>query len=241
MTNFGDEKKKTSAILPFPNPAQVRVAQSRNKIALRRDGAASWTRQQHVPIVLHSASRWQDVLNSLRDIYDGDVNTYTKSIISLSKTYHRCLGTKIWCFQQQACILRAHNLLYKNTGSKSEPNITCHSSHSPVGLHSFTTRVLHSAVTSFQFTCYFINEEKVQYFGKDINTCINPLTPKLNPSAQLCQTRIFSGDFAAWTVHLIKIYAWKPNKCNNYSFILLMMYGSSYMFRHYIAIFRERS
>jgi hypothetical protein len=27
----------------------------------------------------------------------------------------------------------------------------------------------------------------------------------------------------------------------NYSFSLLIMYGSFYMFRHYIAIFRERS
>jgi hypothetical protein len=27
---------------------------------------------------------------------------------------------------------------------------------------------------------------------------------------------------------------------NNYSFSLLIMYGISYMFRHYIAIFRER-
>jgi hypothetical protein len=36
------------------------------------------------------------------------------------------------------------------------------------------------------------------------------------------------------------IYAWKTNKYTNYSFGLLIMYGSSYMFRHYIAIFRER-
>src|SRR5215510_14868107 len=35
--------------------------------------------------------------------------------------------------------------------------------------------------------------------------------------------------------------ACKTNKYNNYSFSLLIMYGSSYMFRHYIAIFRERS
>jgi hypothetical protein len=33
----------------------------------------------------------------------------------------------------------------------------------------------------------------------------------------------------------------KNNKYTNYSFSLLIMYGSSYMFRHYIAIFRERS
>jgi hypothetical protein len=33
----------------------------------------------------------------------------------------------------------------------------------------------------------------------------------------------------------------KPTKYTNYSFSLLIMYGGSYMFRHYIAIFRERS
>jgi hypothetical protein len=37
------------------------------------------------------------------------------------------------------------------------------------------------------------------------------------------------------------IYARKTNKYTNYSFSLLIMYGSSYMFRHYIAIFREHS
>jgi hypothetical protein len=37
------------------------------------------------------------------------------------------------------------------------------------------------------------------------------------------------------------IYVWKTNKYTNYSFSLLIMYGSSYMFRHYIAILRERS
>jgi hypothetical protein len=31
------------------------------------------------------------------------------------------------------------------------------------------------------------------------------------------------------------------NKYTNYSFSLLIMYGSSYMFQHYIAIFREPS
>jgi hypothetical protein len=36
-------------------------------------------------------------------------------------------------------------------------------------------------------------------------------------------------------------YAWKTNKYANYSFSLLIMYGSSYMFRRYIAILRENS
>jgi hypothetical protein len=35
-------------------------------------------------------------------------------------------------------------------------------------------------------------------------------------------------------------YAWKTNRYNNYSFSLLIMYGSYYMFRHYIAILMER-
>jgi hypothetical protein len=70
--------------------------------------------------------------------------------------------------------------------------------------------------------------------------CINPLTPELNPSAQRCLTRFFTCDFASWTVHFIDICV-KTNKYTNYSFSLLIMYGSSYMFRHYIAIFRERS
>jgi hypothetical protein len=35
---------------------------------------------------------------------------------------------------------------------------------------------------------------------------INYLTPKLNPSAQRCLTRFFTGDFASWNVHFINIY-----------------------------------
>jgi hypothetical protein len=69
---------------------------------------------------------------------------------------------------------------------------------------------------------------------------INTLTPELNPSAQRCLTRFFTGDFVSWTVHLVNICV-KTNKYTNYSFSLLIMYGSSYMFRHYIAILRERS
>jgi hypothetical protein len=36
------------------------------------------------------------------------------------------------------------------------------------------------------------------------------------------------------------IYAWKTNKYNSYPFSLLIVYGISYTFRHYIAILRER-
>jgi hypothetical protein len=68
---------------------------------------------------------------------------------------------------------------------------------------------------------------------------INPLTPELNPSAQRCLTRFFTG-ILLLEPFISLIYAWKTNKCNNYSFSLLIMYGSFYMFWHYIAIFRER-
>jgi hypothetical protein len=69
---------------------------------------------------------------------------------------------------------------------------------------------------------------------------LNSLTPELNPSAQRCLTRFFMG-ILLLEPRISLIYAWKTNKCYNYSFSLLIMYGSSYMFRHYIAILRKRS
>jgi hypothetical protein len=35
--------------------------------------------------------------------------------------------------------------------------------------------------------------------------CTNHLTPELNPSAQSCLTRFFSGNFASWTAHFFNI------------------------------------
>jgi hypothetical protein len=32
-----------------------------------------------------------------------------------------------------------------------------------------------------------------------------PLMPELNPSAQRCLTRFYTGDFASWTVHFVNI------------------------------------
>jgi hypothetical protein len=69
---------------------------------------------------------------------------------------------------------------------------------------------------------------------------INSITPELNPSAQRCLTRILLG-ILLFGPCISLIYAWKTNKRNNYSFNLLIIYGKSYMFRHYIAIFKELS
>jgi hypothetical protein len=38
---------------------------------------------------------------------------------------------------------------------------------------------------------------KLQYYNKRASNIINPLTPELNPSAQRCLTRFFTGDFAS--------------------------------------------
>jgi hypothetical protein len=70
--------------------------------------------------------------------------------------------------------------------------------------------------------------------------CINPLTPELNPSMQRCLTRFFTGDFASGTLHFINIGV-KNQQIHQLLIQLLIMYDSSYMFRHFIAIFRERS
>jgi hypothetical protein len=65
------------------------------------------------------------------------------------------------------------------------------------------------------------------------------------PSKARNFTYIYGWDFLLWILLLEQcislIYAYKTNKYTNYSFSLLIIYGSSYMFRYYIAIFRERS
>jgi hypothetical protein len=39
---------------------------------------------------------------------------------------------------------------------------------------------------------------------------ISPLKPELNPYAQHCPTRIFTGDFISWTLHFVNICVKKP-------------------------------
>jgi hypothetical protein len=93
-------------------------------------------------------------------------------------------------------------------------------------------------------TNYRPPEKEIKWYYKEKNNSgskqINPLTPELNPSEQRYLTWFLLGILLLepW---ISLIYAWKTNKYTNYSFALLIMYGSSYMFRHYIAILRERS
>jgi hypothetical protein len=75
---------------------------------------------------------------------------------------------------------------------------------------------------------------------QSIPLSFNSLTPELNPYAQRCLTRFLLGILLLEPC-ISLIYASKTNKYTNYSFSLLIMYGISYMFRHYIAILREHS
>jgi hypothetical protein len=69
---------------------------------------------------------------------------------------------------------------------------------------------------------------------------INPLTPELNPSAQRCRTKFFTGDFTYLTMHFINICV-KNQQINQLIIQFINYVCTSYMFRHYIAIFKERS
>jgi hypothetical protein len=71
---------------------------------------------------------------------------------------------------------------------------------------------------------------------------INPLTPELNPSAQRYVTKFFTGDFAYCTVNfIITRTCVKIQQMQQLLIQFINLYGSSYMFRHYIVILRERS
>jgi hypothetical protein len=89
-----------------------------------------------------------------------------------------------------------------------------------------------------QFYEFFVHLLKYKVEGhcvvlNNVSSCINPLTP--NELIKMSRSEPFKN----WNSPVK--YAWKINKYTSYSFSLLIMYGSSYMFRHCIAILRERS
>jgi hypothetical protein len=68
--------------------------------------------------------------------------------------------------------------------------------------------------STLQWTPYHSTDcdiySRYEYYGFYVisptdNRMFNPLTPELNPSAQRCLTRFFTGDFASWTVHFVYI------------------------------------
>jgi hypothetical protein len=59
---------------------------------------------------------------------------------------------------------------------------------------------IHFGISEFQFSSRCLVIRKFWQFR-----WFNSLTPKLNPSAQRCMTRFFTGDFASWTVNFVNI------------------------------------
>jgi hypothetical protein len=60
----------------------------------------------------------------------------------------------------------------------------------------------------FSFACnlFFFPKARDHVLDPYISSLyINPLTPELNPSAQRCLTRFFTGDFASLTVNFANI------------------------------------
>jgi hypothetical protein len=56
------------------------------------------------------------------------------------------------------------------------------------------------------------------------NPQINPLTPELNPSAQRCLTRFFTGGFASSTVHFVNTCICVKNQQMQQLFIQFINY-----------------
>jgi hypothetical protein len=52
-------------------------------------------------------------------------------------------------------------------------------------------------MTHIQARNYLTNETRLHSNVFCVTEIVNPLTPELNPSAQRCLTRFFTGDFAA--------------------------------------------
>jgi hypothetical protein len=75
---------------------------------------------------------------------------------------------------------------------------------------------------------WVFRKKMISLENRKLEWLINPLLPDLNPCAQRRPTKFLLGVLLL-EPHISLIYAWKTNKCNNYSFSLLIIYGSSYM------------
>jgi hypothetical protein len=82
-----------------------------------------------------------------------------------------------------------------------------------VGAHTVGTRCsvpVPKAARSFTgiplplpYCCMYVHTSRMSLVIGKCN--VNPLTPELNPSAQRCLTRFFTGDFVSSTVHFVNV------------------------------------
>jgi hypothetical protein len=95
-------------------------------------------------------------------------------------------------------------------------------------IHKHWTNTMFFLATLLQKTMACVKLFKYPSHGNLHSSLVgmDPLTSELNPSAQRCLTKLFTGDFASWTIHFVNIYALKTNKYTN-SFIQLINYRIS--------------
>jgi hypothetical protein len=82
----------------------------------------------------------------------------------------------------------------------------------------------HKCCSSPRHVWIFLSDSPTSIIWQTQNVAhiVNPLTPELNPSAQRCLTRYFTGDFAFWTVHFVNI--WVKNQQIHQLFIQFINY-----------------
>jgi hypothetical protein len=74
------------------------------------------------------------------------------------------------------------------------------------------TYLLHGAESLRSWPVFAANQEIPRILWNPkvlvdiLQNLFNPLMPELNPSAQRCMTRFFTGDFASGIVHFVTIY-----------------------------------
>jgi hypothetical protein len=153
----------------------------------------------------------------------------------------------------QTCLLHTKNVHTKHHGHRHRLSITCRKLliHS----HKCLALIHHS---DFSYTIHYIWSYAIKFLSLDFSSSffncefcyltLNLLMSYIyvaSSKARNLTSCIYGRDFLLGILLpepcTSLIYAWKTNKYTNFSFSLLIMYGSPYMFRHYIAIFRERS
>jgi hypothetical protein len=70
-----------------------------------------------------------------------------------------------------------------------------------------TPRIFRPSVLSSWPPCRSWSLIQAPFYTVHCNLVRQPLRPELNPSAQRCLTRFFTGDFDSWTVHFVNICA----------------------------------
>jgi hypothetical protein len=118
------------------------------------------------------------------------------------EAYHRAFST----FKGDTCTRTPSTCI--SLGSKNPLEVLI-SSHAAVTVTLCSTPGRNIALETFLELIFdhrlLALQQGWRGWGVIWGSLINPWTPELNPSAQRCLTRFFTGDFPSWTVHFVNI------------------------------------